>query len=173
MAETTPPQPFDQRLFDDALEALVRIELDEHQTLQADLICTALAHARIAAKTIADLERRLGEADELIYVAVHAGDKLNASIKRYEIEPRHEFKELVNARDRMRSFRQDGSSKMTEFDPDLFMRQERLSREVWPDDVLDRVEAWVNGKCGGSCDVRTIAAALIAALPTPTSTEKG
>ena len=53
-----------------------------------------------------------------------------------------------------------------EFDPDLFMRQERLSREVWPDDVLDRVEAWVNGKCGGSCDVRTIAAALIAALPT-------
>lgn len=33
---------------------------------------------------------------------------------------------------------------------------------VWPDDVLDRVEEWVNRK-GGDADVRDIAAALIAA----------
>ena len=86
MAETTPPQPFDQRLFDDALEALARIELDEHQTLQADLICTALAHARIAAKTIADLERRLGGGRRVDPTSlVHAGrqaERLDKAIRR-------------------------------------------------------------------------------------------
>lgn len=54
-----------------------------------------------------------------------------------------------------------------EFDPALFTRQTQLSREVWPEEVLDRVEEWINAKCGGDADVRTIAAALIANLPSP------
>ena len=37
---------------------------------------------------------------------------------------------------------------MSEFDPALFMRQTAMSREVWPDDVLDRVGAGVSRSAG-------------------------
>lgn len=39
----------------------------------------------------------------LLHIALHAADKLSASMKRWEIEPRAEFEWLVEARDRIRA----------------------------------------------------------------------
>lgn len=49
--------------------------------------------------------------------------------------------------------------------PSLSVGEEKL-REAWPDDVLDRVEMWINAKRGGEATVRDIASALLSALST-------